>query len=239
MNSRIDIGGVISRTFEIYGDQIPVLIPASAVVFVITGILSELLVAASSGLVLVSFLLDLVATSLFTGMVVGLVADIQDGRRDASVEQLLRGVTPVLGQLIVVGIVAAIAQGIGFLLLIIPGALLVTNWAVFAPVVVLERPPGLKALRRSRELVRGNGWRVFAVVLFFFILVVVVGGAFEVAADAASAAAGLIVRVLVGVLGSPLIALAAAVLYFDLRRAHTAEQSLGAPPPGTISPTSP
>ena len=233
MNSRIDIGGVISRTFEIYADQIPVLIPTSAVVFVITGILSEVLVAASSGLVLVSFLLDLVATSLFTGIVVGLVADIQDGRRDASVEQLLRAVTPVLGQLILVGIVAAVAQGVGFLLLIIPGAILVTYWAVFAPVVVLERPPGLKALGRSRELVRGNAWRVFAVVLFFFILVVVVGGGFEVAADAASAAAGLIVRVLVGVLGSPLIALAAAVLYFDLRRAHGAQQSLGAQPPGT------
>jgi hypothetical protein len=236
---RIDIGGVIGRTFEIYSEQIPVLIPASAVVFVITGILSELLVAASAGLVLVSFLLDLVATSLFTGMVVGLVADIQDGRRDASVEQLLRAVAPVLGQLIAVGIVAAIAQGIGFLALVIPGAILVTQWAVFAPVVVLERPPGLKALGRSRRLVRGNGWQVFAVIVFFFVLVGVVGTALELAADGASAAAGLVVRVLVGVLGSPLIALAAAVLYFDLRGVQAAAQSLGAPPPGTTSPGQP
>ena len=41
--------------------------------------------------------------------------------------------------------------------------------------VVLERPPGLRALRRSRELVRGNGWQVFGVILVLVVLVAVVG----------------------------------------------------------------
>ena len=40
----------------------------------------------------------LVATTLFTGMVVELVADVQDGRRDATAGQLLRAVAPVLGR---------------------------------------------------------------------------------------------------------------------------------------------
>ena len=47
-----------------------------------------MLVAASSGLALLALLLSLIATTLFTGMVVELVADVQDGRRDHSVAEL-------------------------------------------------------------------------------------------------------------------------------------------------------
>src|ERR1700694_1710818 len=112
MIGRSDVGAVIRRVFEIYVDQAPVLLPASAVVFVISGIVAALLVAASSGLALIALLLSLIATTLFTGMVVELVADVQDGRRDHSPTRLLRAVTPVIGPLILVGIVA----GVGILL---------------------------------------------------------------------------------------------------------------------------
>ena len=52
MTDRLDVGAVIRRVFDIYVDQAPVLLPASAVVFVITGIVTALLVAAASGLAL-------------------------------------------------------------------------------------------------------------------------------------------------------------------------------------------
>src|SRR5271155_699476 len=104
MQLQLDVGGVVRRVFQIYVDQAPVLMPAAAVVFVFTGIVSTLLVTASSGLAVVSLLIDLVATTLFTGMIVELVADVRDGRRDASVGQLLRAVSPVLGQLIMVAV---------------------------------------------------------------------------------------------------------------------------------------
>ena len=113
-------------------------------VFVLTGILTAVLVAAAPALALLAVVISLVATTLFTGMVVELVADVQDGRRDASVGQLLRAVTPVLGQLILVGIVAGLGIVIGFILIIVPGLILITIWSVAAPVVVLERPGGLR-----------------------------------------------------------------------------------------------
>lgn len=216
MGSSIDIGRVIDRTFGIYRDQFSVLIPVSAVVFVVAGLLSDALTAAAPGLFVFAFLIGLVANALFTGMVVGLVADVQDGRRDASVGRLLRSVSPVLGKLILVGLVAAIGEGVGFILLIVPGLILVTIWAVFAPVVVLERPDGLGALGRSRELVRGNGWRVFAVIFFMFLLVGVFGGGLTVAAGLIGSGVGLVVRLIVSVFVSPLASLAAAVLYFEL-----------------------
>jgi ABC-type multidrug transport system fused ATPase/permease subunit len=216
MQARLDVGAVVRRVFEIYVDQAPVLMPAAAVVFVISGIVSVLLIAIAPGLVIVAVIVSLVANSLFTGMIVELVADVQDGRRDGSVGQLLRAVTPVLGQLILVAIVAGILTGIGFVLIIVPGLILLTIWSVAAPVVVLEHPGGLRALGRSRELVRGNGWQVFGVVLVLFILVAIVAGVIEVLAASAGTGVGIVARVIVGVLTAPLSSLAAAVLYFEL-----------------------
>src|SRR6202046_2795163 len=174
MQRQLDPGAVIRRVFDIYVDQASVLMPAAAVVFVFTGIISALLIVASPALAFVALIISLVATTLFTGMVVELVSDVQDGRRDASAGQLLRAVTPVLSKLILVGIVAGIGILIGFILIVIPGLILATLWSVAAPVVVLERPAGLRALGRSRELVRGNGWNVFAVILLLVIFVGVV-----------------------------------------------------------------
>jgi hypothetical protein len=225
LGNSIHAGAVIQRTFQIYVDQSPVLMPAAAVVFVFTGILGRALITASSSLAFVAELIMLVATSLFTGMVVELVADVQDGRRDSSVGALLRAVTPVVGQLVLVGFVAAILEGLGLILLIVPGLMLITVWSVFAPVIVLERTPGLRALGRSRELVRGNGWQVFAVIFVMFFLAGGVGTGLTLAAEAAGSVVGLVVWVIVGVLGAPLVALAQAILYFDLRASSGGERS--------------
>ena len=226
MQDRLDVSGVISRVFNIYVDQASVLMPAAAVVFVFSGVLTTVLLTAGSGLAIVALLISLVATTLFTGMVVELVSDIQDGRRDSSPGQLLRAATPVLGKLIMVGIVAGIGVVIGFVLIIVPGLILITVWSVAAPVVVLERPAGLGALRRSRELVRGSGWQVFGVILLLDILVAVIAGGVEFGAESAGTGIGIVVRVVVGVLTAPLSALAAAVLYFDLRGLSSGEPSV-------------
>jgi hypothetical protein len=217
MQRKIEVGEVIRRVFRIYVDQAPVLMPAAAVVFVFAGIVSDLLQAGGSGLALLALLVRIVATTLFTGMIVELVADVRDGKRDATAGQLVRAVMPVLGQLILVGFVAGIGIVLGFILIIVPGLVLLTIWSVAAPVVVLERPPGLGALGRSRELVRGNGWQVFGVIVALTILVAVIVFALDAAAVSVSSGVGLAVGVVVGVLTAPISSLAQAVLYFDLR----------------------
>ena len=220
MAQRLDVGGVIRRVWSIYVDQAPVLMPAAAVVFVIEGIVAALLASSGSLIgVLLAEIVAIVAGILFTGMVVELVADVQDGRRDSSAAQLVRAAVPVLDQLILVGLVASIAIVIGFVLIIVPGLILITIWSVFVPVIVLERAPGLSSLSRSRELVRGNGWQVFGVLFVLYVLVGIASAALDGAAASASTGAGIVVRVVVGVLTAPLASLAAAVLYFDLRAA--------------------
>jgi len=216
VNGPLDVGGVIRRVFSIYVEEAAVLMPAAAVVFVLSGILGTVLVALAPGLVILALVISLLATTLFTGMVVELVADVQDGRRDATAAGLLRAATPVLGKLILVGLVQGVLTVIGFVLLLIPGLILLTIWSVAAPVIVLERPRGLDALRRSRELVRGNGWPVFGVILVLGVLVVVLSALVDAAGESAGTGVGIVVRVVVGVLSAPLSALAAAVLYVEL-----------------------
>jgi hypothetical protein len=245
MNQKLDVARVFERIFQIYRDQFTLLIPAALVVFVPVALISGLIYAGDISIfgVLIVAALATIATYWFQGMVVEAAQDILDGRRDHSVGSLLRSVTPVIAPLIVVGILAGIAIGIGLILLIVPGLFLLTIWAVVAPVVVLERKGAIDAFGRSRELVRGNGWQVFGVIVVLFLLQVIVSQVVQAIADGISdsfasyAVADLIVRLLV----APLSALAAAVLYFELRGRKEGAGAGGEPalaaPAATTSPT--
>src|ERR1700722_6596775 len=195
--------------------------PVAAAVFGVTEIVAAVLASTGSvGALLVSEILVVVSGMLFTGMVVELVADVQDGRRNSTPGQLLRAAAPVIGQLLIVGLVAGVAIVVGIFCLVVPGLILVTIWAVFVPVIVLEHATGLSSLGRSRELVRGNGWQVFGVLFVMFVLVGLLSLVIDGIAASAGTGIGFVVQIVVGVLTAPFASLASAVLYFDLRAAH-------------------
>ena len=85
-------------------------------------------------------LVALLRATLYEGMDVQLVRDVQDGRRDNTAGELFSSVSPVLLPLIAVSILAGLGIGIGFLLLIVPGLILLTFWSLVAPVTVIEQP---------------------------------------------------------------------------------------------------
>ena len=221
MNAKLDTARVFERIFEIYRDQFTLLIPAALVVFVPVAILSGLIYAGDVGILgaLIVAAIGTIATYWFQGMVVEAARDILDGRRDHTVGSLMRSATPVIGPLLIAGILAGFAIGLGLLLLIVPGLYLLTIWAVLAPVIVIERREALGAFGRSRELVRGHGWQVFSVIVVLFLLQFIVTAAIQAIANSVAdtvvgySLADLIVRLLV----APLSALAAAVLFFELR----------------------
>src|SRR4051794_7796596 len=157
---RLSPGDVIGRAFEIYRDQIGVLLPAALVVFAVDALVRWVF---NEGLLtLVAVLVSLVLATLYEGMVVELVRDVQDGRRDNTVGELFGSVSPVLLPLIAVSLLAGLGIGLGFVLLIVPGLILLTFWSVVAPVTVIERPGVFGAFGRSWQLVRGYGWPVSA-----------------------------------------------------------------------------
>jgi len=207
-------GAVVSRIWMIYRDQFPVLFGTAAILFAVQFVV-YLVLASIAALPLAALFWAL--SVLYQGMVVTLVEDVQDGRRDHSVPELLRSVEPVFWRLLVVSVLFGIGVAIGFVLLIIPGLILMVIWSVVAPVTVVERPGVLAAFRRSRELVRGHGWSVFGVLVLVFLAVVAVSIVVGVASAGLGAAGRAVVQWAVNAAVAPLTALSASVLYFELR----------------------
>ncbi|MEA2330388.1 MAG: hypothetical protein QOH58_526 [Thermoleophilaceae bacterium] len=247
MNTKLDTGRVFERIFQIYREQFTLLIPAALVLFIPVAILNGL-VQTSGGVIaaLVSAAIAVIATYWYQGMVVEAVVDILDGRRDHTIGSLFSSAGPYIWPLLGAGILAGIGIAIGFVLLIVPGLFLLTIWAVIVPAIVIERTGVLGAFGRSRELVSGNGWRVFGVILVLFLLQVVIGGAVSAIAGSISddsfagyAIADLLVRVLI----VPLSAIAATVMFVELRRAKgqplEADATGAAAPPPPVPPVEP
>ena len=210
----ISAGSVVSRIWEIYRAHFGLLFGVAAVLFAIQFVVYLVLSASAS----ISLAVLFVALSvLYQGMVVKLVQDVQDGRRDHSVGDLLRSVEPVFWRLLAVSVLAGIGVAIGFVLLIVPGLVLITIWAVVAPVTVLERPGVFAAFGRSRELVRGNGWNVFGVLAIVFVAVIVISFIAGFASDSLGSVARSLVQWVVNAAVAPLTALSASVLYFALQ----------------------
>ncbi|HEU5252044.1 MAG TPA: hypothetical protein VFU16_01795 [Solirubrobacterales bacterium] len=213
---KLSVGESVGEIFAIYREQAGVLLPVAFWLFLGVAILETLLEDSVALLLVIP--LALAVTFLYQGLVVGLVRDVQDGRRDSSVGDLMRAALPVLLPLIGAGFVVGIGLVLGLLLLIVPGLFLMTIWAVTAPAIVIERRRVFDALRRSRDLVRGNGWPVFGVVLVTFLIGIVVGGGLLLAV--AAIADGLILEVVLSALAqtvtAPIEALVASVLYFRL-----------------------
>ena len=209
----ISPGAVISRIWEIYRDQFAVLLGTALVLYGLQFVVYLLIPGSGIALAILFWALSI----LYQGIVVELVQDVQDGRRDHSIGDLIRSVEPVFWPLAAVSILFGIGLGIGFILLIIPGLILMVIWAVVAPVTVLERPGVFAAFGRSRELVRGNGWNVFAVIVLVFLAVAVIGIAAGLATGSLGSVGRALVQWAVNAALAPITALSASVLYFALR----------------------
>jgi hypothetical protein len=228
MNRELRVGDVLGEVFAIYGAEAGTLIPLAFWLFLAVAIVDGL-IGASVALFPITLALSTIAGTLYQGTVVELVRDVQDGRRDFSALELLRGALPVLLPLIVAGLLAGVAIGIGFLLLIAPGLFLATIWAVIAPVIVVERSDALGAFGRSRALVRGHGWPVCGAIVVAFLIAAVGAAVFAAIGDAI--ATGPLVRIVFSALAStvtaPISALVASVLYFRLRALKPQAEPVG------------
>ncbi len=231
--NRIEAGRVIGEAFETYRANAGVILGGALIVVGIAGVINGLLAASGSiGLILLGSIISLVAGVLYTGYVVKLVQDVRDGRLDQSMGELFSAAAPFILTLILNGILYGIAVAIGLFLLIVPGLILITIWAVVAPSIVVENRGAIEAFGRSRELVRGNGWSVFwAIVLAFLIVFAIVIVAGIIGAAIGDDAGRVIVGTIGNVISYPIAAIVASILFFDLGGGAGAIPPPAAPPP--------
>ena len=186
----------------------------------------------------------LLATVLFIELVVRTITAMRHHKRTSSADRSAR----TLGELILVVAVESLVLGtlssIGGLLIVVtlvtllvhnsaqllaqasiigvifgaPCLFLLVIWSVTPPIVVLERPGRLRALRRSRRLVKGNRWRVLAVILIIMAGVVLLAGVAWEGITMLGGNGNLGAKLVGAIVGSPLWVIAATELYAELHK---------------------
>jgi hypothetical protein len=119
---------------------------------------------------------------------------------------------------------------VGFLLLIVPGFILLTCWSLIVPVIVLEGVGVMDSFGRSRELVRGNGWNVFGVIIITLVLVAVGRGIVTgILAWLPSEVGNYLADVIANSLFVPITAIAWTLMYYRLARADAGVEPVPGP----------
>jgi hypothetical protein len=234
----VSVGGILGEAWGLYTRFFTRFFVIAAIVFLIVNLLNALVgtllgsgTGAAALLGVVSVLVSLVGTFWLQGALVFAVSDVRDGRIDATVGEVFERVRPQLGTLIVAGVLAGLGIAIGFVLLIVPGLILLTWWCLIVPVIVVEGKQVGEAFTRSRELVRGHGWTVFGVV----VITAIVSGIAEGIIQSIFSFLGSFLRYWIGgtiasAIVGPFLAIALTLMFFRLAEPQP-EPNAAAPPP--------
>ena len=230
--------GVISEAWGLYKTHWRHLLSISFIVYLAVAIIGVILVAILTWLgALLAVLVSFVALFWLQAALVKAVDDIRDGRADLSVSDTFEAARAHLAAVVVAGVLAAIGIAIGFVLLIIPGLVLLTFWCVIVPTIVIEGKSAGESFGRSFDLVRGHFWRVLGVI----VLAVLIYFGFEIVlslilSPLADWLKNFVSTIVSGTLTAPFFALVLTVLYFRL---HGAQELATAPPPTATPPAAP
>lgn len=185
---QFSVGRVVARTFEVFGQNfVPFLILAT--ISIVPAVLLSFVVARfqpvsatpavfptlTSGLMMIlAGTLQLIMAYFLQGALVQGTVTTLSGK-PASFSECLSTALRRLPRLIGLGILTALVFGLGFLLLVVPGFILITMWAVVGPVCVVEDKTIASCFSRSTELTRNHRWAIFGL-LFAFALICLAAG---------------------------------------------------------------
>jgi hypothetical protein len=182
-------------------------------------------------------LLSLFGTFLLQAALVKAVQDARDGRADLDLRTTVNAVLPFVGSVAIASILASIAIGIGFVLIIVPGLILLTFLSLIVPHIVVGGSSAFDSFGRSWRTVQGYAWNVFGTYVVVFLILIVGEIVLElVLSELPHPARSFIADVVVGTLVAPFLASVVTLVYDRLTTAHgePAEQGTAPwpPPPG-------
>src|SRR6516225_9388690 len=216
--------GVLTEAWYLYRRFAGHLLLISFVIYLITGVLVALFSLAKTPGVIIGGIISFAATYVVQASLIKAVQDVRDGRVDLDLSQTVRAAGPYILPVIGASILAAIGVTIGFFLLIVPGFILLTFWALIVPFIVLAGSGVFESFGNSMRTVRGYAWRVFGTYVLVFLILI-----------AFSIVLGLILVVLprflrsfvdnvvAGTLIAPFLALVATLIYYRLTAAHAGQ----------------
>ena len=182
---------------------------------------------------LLGSLLTLFGMFLLQAALVKAVQDVQDGRVDLDLRRTIDAAMPFVGTVAIASILASIGIAIGFVLIIVPGLILLTFWSLIVPEIVIGGSGAIDSFSRSWRTVRGYAWNVFGTYIVVFLILIV--GEFIISLILAAlpyALRGFFADIIVGTLVAPFIATVVTLVYFRLTAAHGQPGQPGTPPAG-------
>jgi hypothetical protein len=235
MGEPFSISRVISRAFDVVGRNLVTFFLLALIVQIPLSLINyynvtttpaglsqqELLARTFAPQMLVAALIYVVlAVVLQAAILRGAITSL--GGKSASLAECLstglRTFFPIVG----VTILSVLGVALGFILLIVPGIMLLLRWSVAIPVRVMEGPGVLKAMGRSAELTRGHRWAILGVLVAFALISIglsIVLGLVTAAAGMAGSAQIVVVvmTAITGMISLVLTSAASASIYFELR----------------------
>jgi hypothetical protein len=136
---------------------------------------------------------------------------------NAGIMQSIRGGLQRAAAFFIAGLLGGIAIILGFILLIIPGIIVLVWFALAGYVVVIEGASGIQGLQRSKELVKGYWWATFGRILFWIIIAILVSIVTGLISSV-SEPLGSIVNSLISLLITPLAVIYMYLLYRSLKQ---------------------
>jgi hypothetical protein len=211
------LSGVIGEAWQMYKAHAKHLLAIAFVIYLVAAIISAVLGLLGTIGIYLALLVSIIALFLLQATLVKAVQDVRDGRADLSISETVNQAMPYIGAVAGASILAGVAIFIGFILIIVPGLILITIWAVIVPVIVIERSGALASFGRSRELVRGRAWHVFGTLVLVWIILfvadIILGLIFSFVPTAVR---GGLASVISGTLVAPFIALVVTLIYYRL-----------------------
>jgi hypothetical protein len=225
--------GVLTEAWYLYRRFAGHFLLISFVIYLITAVLVALLSLAGIAGAIIGDIISFAATYVVQAALIKAVQDVRDGRVDLDLSQTVRAAGPFILPVIGASILAGIGVTIGFILLIVPGLILLTFWCLIVPFIVLAGSGVFESFGNSMRTVRGYAWRVFGTYVLVFLILI----AFAIVLGFILAALPMFWRSFVnsivsGTLIAPFLALVSTLIYYRLTAAHAGQPYTATGPAG-------
>jgi MFS family permease len=229
---------VLGEAWELYKRYALHFLAISFSVYVVIAVVSALLSwALGSFGAFIGFVLTVFGAFLLQAALVKAVQDVRDGTVDMDLRATISAAMPYVGTVAIAAILAAIGIGIGFILIIVPGLILLTFWSLLVPEIVIGGAGAIESFGRSWRTVRGYGWNVFGTLVLVWIIMIVFGIVLSVVLLALPPGWRSFVSELVsGAAIAPFIATVVTLVYYRLTAAHGARAEPAQPGAGGYGP---